>query len=1126
MMPASSANPGHIVNNTRTPPGALLAAALLATALGLSGAADATPSPDPAFMLDLGGRRFDPLVDTHAGTASRDAGAGLRLVQFDGPIRPEWLEGISRAGATPLQYIHPYSYVVWADAATLARTEQLAGVRWQGEFLPEYKLAPQARNLDAARRPALVMLSRHADADDLVATMRNLGADVGPVEPVGRHFSVASVALAGERFADLAALPGVYAVQEVEAIDPKDMLRGEMSNQSVVGAYGPAPGHTIVPGYTDWYTAAGVDGTGVVVGIVDGGVHVNHPELNLPGKVEPCVSAGGGTTSCGAVTDSHGTHVAAAVAGIGVPTALSNGFLRGQGVAPGARVVRQLYEPFLGAGPGDMIPNGMLTIYRESALSGALLTNNSWGPNGSPRGYDIPTMQVDIVVRDALADVPGQQPVLDVRSIMNGNGDSGGACAPSSLGTPDEAKNLFAVGSTKLQSGSSQIAAIFDVSDNSAHGNACDGRRRPDIVAPGCSTDSASSATGYGTSCGTSMASPVVSGAGALFIEKYRNEHEGETPSPAMIKAALTAVAKDLAGYRNADNGVMGHRPDRFQGYGRLDLDAVINPPTPVVYVDQTEIFSASGQQYNLAVIAADPDQPVRIMLAFTDAPGHGLGGTTPAWVNDLDLSVEANGNTYRGNVIGSDGWSATGGSADGKNNLEGVYLSPAQHAGSARIIVDATNIAADALNPHAPGAFAQDFALVCYNCLQGDGFGLAVTPANAQVCAPAEASATVSVSAFGEFDGAVTLSASDLPSGLVASFAPEIVDPAPGASVLTLGGTDAVAPGAYSILIEGSSPGEASRSAGFSLDVASTSPGESMLVSPVDAAANVATQATLEWSAAPGVSRYRVEVAESELFTDIVFSAETQATSVTIAPALDTTTTYYWRVIAQNACGESVSDTYSFSTVSAPGECPVGMQRTAPLFAEGFSGGLASFSTAGSTGSGGWAISSSNPGPGSGGNAALAPDVTSPSDQRLASPAIAVPADLAMPTLRFFHAVNVEPNGSGCWDGGLLEISTDGGAGYTQVQASALLTEPYTANAPSGNPLSGKPVWCGTARPWTLNVVDLSAYAGQTVNLRWRLGTDTAVGTSPDGWRIDDIVVDGCEAIAIETVIFGDGFE
>src|SRR5690606_13570141 len=53
MMPASSANPGHIVNNTRTPPGALLAAALLATALGLSGAADATPSPDPSFMLDL-----------------------------------------------------------------------------------------------------------------------------------------------------------------------------------------------------------------------------------------------------------------------------------------------------------------------------------------------------------------------------------------------------------------------------------------------------------------------------------------------------------------------------------------------------------------------------------------------------------------------------------------------------------------------------------------------------------------------------------------------------------------------------------------------------------------------------------------------------------------------------------------------------------------------------------------------------------------------------------------------------------------------------------------------------------------------------------------------------------------
>src|SRR5690606_208300 len=132
------------------------------------------------------------------------------------------------------------------------------------------------------------------------------------------------------------------------------------------------------------------------------------------------------------------------------------------------------------------------TIFRESALSNAVITNNSWGPTGSPQGYDIPTQQIDIIARDALPEAAGQQPIIPIWSIMNGNGDSNGACAPASVGSPDEAKNLFAVGSTALQGGGgAQQSGIFNVSSNSAHGNACDGRRIPHIVAPGCSTDSA-----------------------------------------------------------------------------------------------------------------------------------------------------------------------------------------------------------------------------------------------------------------------------------------------------------------------------------------------------------------------------------------------------------------------------------------------------------------------------------------------------------------------------------------------------------------------------------------------------------------------------------------------------------
>src|SRR5690606_8082062 len=136
-----------------------------------------------------------------------------------------------------------------------------------------------------------------------------------------------------------------------------------------------------------------------------------------------------------------------------------------------------------------------------------------------------------------------------------------------------------------------------------------------------------------------------------------------------------------------------------------------------IVLLDQVEAFDTTGQDWSLTVTPGDPARPVRIMLAWTDAKGHGLGGSTPAWVNDLDLSVVSNAVSYLGNIVGSDGWSAAGGTADDRNNLEGIFLRPDQLNGPIEVTVFAANIAADALNPYTPGAPAQDFALACYNC-------------------------------------------------------------------------------------------------------------------------------------------------------------------------------------------------------------------------------------------------------------------------------------------------------------------------------------------------------------------------------------------------------------------------
>ena len=58
--------------------------------------------------------------------------------------------------------------------------------------------------------------------------------------------------------------------------------------------------------------------------------------------------------------------------------------------------------------------------------------------------------------------------------------------------------------------------------------------------------------------CGTSMASPHVSGAVALFVEYYRGlPNYVVDPSPALIKAAFLSVARDLAGHADADGGTL-----------------------------------------------------------------------------------------------------------------------------------------------------------------------------------------------------------------------------------------------------------------------------------------------------------------------------------------------------------------------------------------------------------------------------------------------------------------------------------------------------------------------------------------------------------------------------------------
>ena len=102
--------------------------------------------------------------------------------------------------------------------------------------------------------------------------------------------------------------------------------------------------------------------------------------------------------------------------------------------------------------------------------------------------------------------------------------------------------------------------------------------------------------------------------------------------------------------------------------------------------------------------------QPFRVTLAYSDAPGPTTGRPS---VNNLDLEVTINGQTFRGNVF-SGANSTTGGVADPRNNAESVFL-PAGTSGNFTVTVEAANIAGDGV-PGNADTTDQDFALVIYN--------------------------------------------------------------------------------------------------------------------------------------------------------------------------------------------------------------------------------------------------------------------------------------------------------------------------------------------------------------------------------------------------------------------------
>lgn len=1058
-----------------------------------------------AGQVQIGRFRFDPRRDGEpaigAGEAASGTSAGFRLVQLRGPAKDEWLAELRRAGLPLLQYYPFDTYLTWAAPGVAEDAAARPFVRWQGLVHPAYKVSPELDGRTGTIRNVDVTVYDDGKLDAVAAEIEKLGGKVlqrVPAQPDRTFYSIVAE-LPASALAAMARLPSVLFLGFQ---GPRPVFDDEMSDQIQAGNH---PGGVPVTGYNAHLATLGVDGSGVTWAIVDTGIDYDHPDLasrivggyEFPGS---CNIAGQPGSDCAA--GGHGTHVAGIVGGTAAAGfADPSGFLYGLGVAPSVGLFAMNSLSAAAWPPAG----GWQEHSKRAVLGSAVGGNNSWTTSeGSNHGYQASERAHDLMVRDGNFDTTTvAEPFIEVFSA----GNSGPGA--STLTAPKEAKNLIVVAS----SANYRVGSIDSIASSSSRGPAADGRIVPTLTAPGeeiastrndtggdCSTAIAGTSNRYAFCSGTSMAAPHASGAAVLAVDRWRDLHAGATPSPALVKALLVASAVDMGA---ADI------PNFNEGWGRVDITRLLAPGVPRVDQEQdpARTFASAGEVYERTVGVPDLAKPFKVTVAWTDAAG--AVGANPALVNDLDLEVVFGSTTYLGNQFAA-GWSTPGGTPDARNNLENVFVQTPPSS-SATIRVRATAINGDGV-PYNADATDQDFALVCTNCAEQADFTLRAVPASQAVCAPTEAAFAVEVGSLLGFVNPVTLSLIGEPIGASDGFSVNPVTPADpaAASTLTLANTEAAVPGTYAMMLVGAADGADPKSFPLSLSIDSVVPPAPSLTAPADGALGVAVRPTLQWEGAAQAASYRLEVSTSVDFTPLlVDESGLTGTSFTPTSDLPSSARLFWRVTATNACGPGVaSAVHTFATVTLPGDCSLG-SAAAPVYAESFDGAVTGW-THGGTGDT-WALSTLRSH--SGTTSYLGVDATSVSDQRLVSPPIVLPAAGADLTLQFWNYQSFEDRTGGCYDGAIVEVSTDGGASWTQLVAPALLTDPYDGpvSASYSNPLANLEAWCGDPQGWLSSVIDLSAHAGDTVQFRFRVGTDTSAGRAPDGWNIDDVKVQVC---------------
>jgi hypothetical protein len=384
--------------------------------------------------------------------------------------------------------------------------------------------------------------------------------------------------------------------------------------------------------------------------------------------------------------------------------------------------------------------------------------------------------------------------------------------------------------------------------------------------------------------------------------------------------------------------------------------------------------------------------------------------------------------------------------------------------------------------------------------------FRINAAPSAIKTCNNSSTDAMIGVTSINEYVTPVNLAASAL-TGFTTTFANNPVTP-PGSTSATIEGDGTAGTSTQTLLLTGTS-GDLIHTAEIDLSIFAPITSSPELLTPINNSKDISPLTSFAWTSVPNTETYRLHVSTNPGFSMLVVDqAGIVDTSYALTASLATDTLYYWRVYAENICGNAIStQTFTFRTSPGPGDCGEGTEKQV-IFFDDFEGGLGSWENPINT----FKFDITSVRAYSPVNSVLASVPEMQSDQRLISPVMSIPDTTEPVSLIFWHRWTFD-SPSACNDGAILEASINGGTTWSQVANVNLLTNPYNGTIKSGvfNPLGSKQGWCYGSDDWVRTVVQLTPYKGKTVQFRFRLGT--GIGGAAEGWYIDDVSLQTCVA-------------